>query len=343
MGFWKRRHYLSAGLLLAAWLLAPAFAWAAGASCEIPVEFIDSRPGPEGTPTEISIGLYIIEAYEIDDAQRFLVADAMVWLQWQDPRLEEYAGCRVAYEDLWHPDLRLVNRRSISTTDPELFVIGQGGTVTYEQRGYGEFSAPLDLRDFPLDRQVLPFRIVSGYTPEEVVLRVAEEVTGRQDTLSLVGWNAGEVSWTTGTYHFAPQQQDLAALTFRLPVTRKVGYFFWKMIIPLSIVVFMSWAVFWIDPEVAPARIGLSATALLTVFAYQFVLSNLLPAVSYLTRLDRYFVGASMLVFLALVQAVSTVAVHRGGRPELALRLSRRARVIFPCLYIAVVAIAFLV
>ena len=66
--------------------------------------------------------------------------------------------------------------------------------------------------------------------------------------------------------------------------------------VPLSIVVFMSWAVFWIDPAVAPARISLSATAVLTVFAYQFVLSNLLPRVSYLTRLDRYFVGAAILV-----------------------------------------------
>jgi hypothetical protein len=231
----------------------------------------------------------------------------------------------------------------MATTDPDLYVVGEGGTVTYQQRGYGEFSAPLDLRDFPLDHQVIPFRIVSGYSPGDVVFRVNEDVTGRQDRLSLVGWTAGDVSWSTGTYYFEPQQRDLAAVTFTIPVSRKGGYFFWKIIVPLSIVVFMSWAVFWIDPEVAPARIGLSATALLTVFAYQFVLSNLLPAVSYLTRLDRYFVGASMLVFLALVQAVSTVAVHRGGRPELALKMSRRARILFPGLYVVAVVIAFVV
>jgi hypothetical protein len=315
----------------------------AGSECDIPLELIDARPDPDGTPTELTVGFYIIEAYEIDDAQRFLVADAMFWLQWLDPRLAPHAGCRVTQDQIWYPRVRLVNRRSLATTDPDLFIIGEGGTVTYQQRGYGEFSAPLNLRDFPLDRQVIPFRIVSGYSPGDVVFRVNEDVTGRQDRLSLVGWNAGDVSWSIGTYYFAPQKRDLAAVTFSIPVKRKGGYFFWKIIVPLSIVVFMSWAVFWIHPDIAPARVGLSATALLTVFAYQFVLSNLLPAVSYLTRLDRYFVGASFLVFLALVQAVSTVAVHRNGRPELALRLSRRARILFPSLFVVVVIVAFFV
>ena len=318
-------------------------ALAQGNACEVPLEFIDDRPDPDGTPTEVTVGFYVIDLHEIDDAQQVMVADAMFWMEWRDPRLEDHAGCRISQEAIWHPRLRVVNRRSISTTEPDLFIIGEGGTVTYRQRGYGQFSTPLNLRNFPLDRQVLPVRIVAAYSPDEVVLRVAENLTGRQDTLSLVGWTADDVSWNIGTYYFAPQQRHLAALTFTIPVARKAGYFFWKMIVPLSIVVFMSWAVFLIHPDIAPARIGLSATALLTIFAYQFVLSSLLPHVSYLTRLDRYFVGASILVFLALVQAVSTVAVHRSGRPELALKLSRRARILFPGLFVVVVIIAFFV
>ena len=38
---------------------------------------------------------------------------------------------------------------------------------------------------------------------------------------------------------------------------------------------------------------------------------------------------------------VSTVAVHRKGRPELALKMSRRARLLLPSLFVAVVIVAF--
>ena len=102
----------------------------------------------------------------------------------------------------------------------------------------------------------------------------------------------------------------------------------------------MSWAVFWINPSQF-ARIGLSATSMLTLIAYQFAFASLLPRISYLTRADKFSTCSFILVFLALVEAISTSALTNSGKPELAMRIDRCARWVFPAAYIVVIVLTF--
>ena len=71
--------------------------------------------------------------------------------------------------------------------------------------------------------------------------------------------------------------------------------------------------VFWIDPKQIAPQIGLAATSMLTLIAFQFAFIGLLPRISYLTRADRFILSSSVLVFIALVEAVtaSTLAPSR--------------------------------
>ena len=133
--------------------------------------------------------------------------------------------------------------------------------------------------------------------------------------------------------------------TYRLTVEarREVQYYLLKVLAPLMLIVFMSWAVFWIDPQQIGAQIGLSATAILTLVAYQFALADLLPRISYLTRADRFTLSSSVLVFLALVEAVTTSALTRQGRADTGNRLDRFSRVAFPIGLAVVIVFSFLV
>ncbi len=45
---------------------------------------------------------------------------------------------------------------------------------------------------------------------------------------------------------------------------------------------------------------------MLTLIAYRFLLGGMLPRISYLTRLDYFLLGSTVLVFLALVEAACT-------------------------------------
>ena len=124
-------------------------------------------------------------------------------------------------------------------------------------------------------------------------------------------------------------------------VRREALFYVWKAFAPLTLVIFMSWAVFWIDPQHIAPRIGLSATAILTLIAYQFAFVDLLPRISYLTRADRFTLSSSVLVFLALVEAVATSALARQGRTEAGNRLDRYSRVAFPAALAGIIAFSF--
>lgn len=72
---------------------------------------------------------------------------------------------------------------------------------------------------------------------------------------------------------------------------------------------------------------------MLTLIAYRFSIDAILPQASYMTRMDFFILGATFLVFLTLVQAGLTSNLHRGGREELAQRIDKVRRFVFPAVF----------
>jgi hypothetical protein len=122
--------------------------------------------------------------------------------------------------------------------------------------------------------------------------------------------------------------------TFEIHANRITAYYVWKVLLPLCLIVAMSWAVFWIDPAQFGTQIGLSATATLTLIAFIFATTNMLPALGYFTRLDLFIGGATILVFLALLQSLTTSFLVTNDKAELALNLDRVSRVLFPLVFV---------
>ena len=102
----------------------------------------------------------------------------------------------------------------------------------------------------------------------------------------------------------------------------------------------MSWLVFWIDPTQFGPQIGLAATAVLTLIAYRFLLGSLVPRISYLTRLDIFIMGATVLVFMGMVEAVASARIAQSNEKQ-ARRLDRLSRVVFPSAFLVVSYLAF--
>jgi hypothetical protein len=176
---------------------------------------------------------------------------------------------------------------------------------------------------------------------DEVVFETIESLTGRNEDLSISGWEVVQVTSETKE-ELAPRRQiNLAQFHFGIEVRRETGFYVWKLILPLTFIVFMSWAVFWIDPSVFP-RLGLSATSMLTLIAYQFAISGNLPRIAYLTKADQFTVGSFALVFLSLVQGVSSSYLTRQGKVELGQKIDRFSRVAFPISFGVVFVLAFL-
>jgi hypothetical protein len=129
--------------------------------------------------------------------------------------------------------------------------------------------------------------------------------------------------------------------SYRLPVQRHAEFYLSKVILPLAFIVLMSYLVFYIDPELLPPQVGLSTASVLTLIAFQFSLGYYLPRVAYLTRLDKFLMGSTVMVFTALTLAVLTGALARKGKKDVAGILERRMRWVFPLAFLAVTGWAF--
>lgn len=307
---------------------------AGGGSCSTANLRTDIRPNPEGEPTEVSVALFLVDLTDIDDVAQLLSLDLITLASWTDPRLTALEGCQLPLSSVWHPQLDFLNSGHMETrssSSAEQVDVGPGGLVSHQQRFYGSLASYHSLRDFPLDDQEFKVSILSPeYGEDEVMLVVNERQTGRRDQLNITDWNIGAVTAGLGTYTTETIGRRISVFEYRISAGRQVGFYIWKVIIPLILIVAMSWAVFWVSPSQFTPQIGLSATAMLTLIAFQFALVGVLPRLAYFTILDRFIVGSTVLVFLALVEAVTAAHLVSKKKIEQALRMDRFCRIAFP-------------
>ncbi len=306
-----------------------------------------NRPAPEQGPTRVTLAVFYLDVTGIHSAEQSFTANVYFEARWRDERLAHRgpAPVRKDLKAVWHPRLQAVNRRNLTRTFPDVVEIGPKGDVIYRQRFWGDFSQPLDLRDFPMDRQVYTIQVVAaGSTNEEVELVPDPEVPdGIAKVLSLPDWKVEK--WNAETMpvpSLRDKQRMLSLAEFSFTAKRKAGYYVYKIIIPLILIVAMSWVVFWIDPKEGGIQIGVSMTAMLTLIAYRFAVGADLPKVSYMTRMDQFLFGATVLVFATLMEVIVTSTLARGERLELARRIDRWSRVLFPLLFAGVTGRVFL-
>jgi hypothetical protein len=307
------------------------------------------RPDPEGVPTKVYIGLYLLDLISIDDVNQSFTADIFAMVRWNDPRLaikdpsESPILRNFDLEEIWHPMTYIINQRRISRQLDDIFRVDPAGNVQYIQRFLGDFSSPLDFKDFPFDKQRLALQVVSfRYGPEEVEFVLDQKRTGRRGQLSLVGWFIGQGQSEVTTEYLQVQDRHLARVDFVLDVKRQRPFYIIKALIPLILIIFMAWSVFFIDPSVIGPQIGIPTSSVFALILFNHRMSSLLPRVSYLTRIDRFILFSIILVFITLGESVITATLAQKEKKELALKIDHWARYLYLLLFAAVLVYSFI-
>lgn len=303
-----------------------------------------SRPDEWRGATRVHFIVFVLDIDAIDDADQSFMANVYVKLRWQDRRLAnpEAASRQVHLEEVWNPQLILANRQGeVSRSLPEVVQVDPDGTVTYRQRYSGMLSQPLQLANFPMDRHSFTIHFTSAaYSTGELEF-VAD--TSKYDAKLTGGSMADKISvpdWKVTGYEalalpYQPiSEANAAGFAFRFEAERYVEYYFWQVLLPLSVVVLMSWSSFWIQRSQVGVRIGVATSSILTLIAQRFVLASLLPRLPYMTRLDYFTVGSTLLVFLALIGVVATSYLGAINREPMAKRLDLWARAMFPAAFL---------
>jgi len=315
---------------------------AAGAVIASPMNAQDLQQ----TPREVKIGLILADLSEVRGAEQAFSADVVLLSTWHDPSLaddlEEVRTLDLG--DVWHPTLVILNQRSASASMPEEVTVRPDGTVTYFQRYSGLFSVPMDLREFPMDRQDFYIWLVAPVRAGARVTLVPDESLAalRTESLSISDWSIGEPSLTVMPFQMTPGAPSNPGIRLTVSGARLLPYYLIQVVIPLLAIVLMGWSVFWIAPSIVPTRVGVLVTTMLTLIAYRFMLANYVPRLSYLTRLDWFMVGATVLVVLTLFTMAAAAYLVRHEREAAVNRIDRVGRVAYPLLFALYSIIAFM-
>lgn len=334
-------------------LLCPAIFLGSSAWGE-PVPFPPSpqRPNIGTGPTKVEVTAWFADISKIDSAAQIFSASLVFLLRWQDPSLA-HPGPEVktyALDQVWHPRGIIANGGSdLRETLPETVDVTPAGEVLYRQRLVGSFNQPLNLRRFPFDREVFTVNLVLlGTSPQDVELTPdAQSIAsglkgaiGRSQNITMQDWRVTSLDARTTPYALV-QGTELSGYDISFTASRLPQHYLLKVILPLILIVFMSWTVFWIDPTLGSSQISVAVTSMLTLIAYRFAIGADVPKLPYLTLLDAFILLGTVLVFLSLIEVMVTTRLALNDRVKTARAIDRHARWVFPLTFALLSALCF--
>lgn len=306
------------------------------------------RPTVNGEPTVIEIGIFVIDIDEIDDVKQHFHVDVFIVAEWQDPRLALPQSERrdrirfMSFDEAWTPKIMVLNDRGLRTHLREGLEVDDLGNVKVRNRHSGELAADLQFREFPFDVQQLPIDVVSyEHTTDELQFASSSTMLGRDDAYSIEGWHLEQLDPVTGVFIVPADGSKLPRLTYVIEAERDSDYYALTMLVPMALIIFMAWTVFWLQPNMVPPRIAISTASIFSLIALGVSIRLGLPKISYLTKADIFVLGCTLMVFLALGIAVIGSRWANSDRMEQALKANAISRWVYLLLFLVVTLAAF--
>ncbi len=251
---------------------------------------------------EVRVGVYVLDILSIDDVSQTVSADIHVRADW---KVAKIAGTYKLGE-IWNPQLVFLNAKDVRTDFPDTVTVDENGNATHKQRYRGEWTLPLNLQDFPFDSHLLAFQLFArGSQTEQFSISINQAASGSFEKLSLTGWSAEKQTVDPDILKIPGFDQELSGVLLQIPIKREPFFYLLRIIGPLILIVLMGWGVFWMDPKNNAGKLRLAASSFLTLTAFLLVIGGLLPKLSYLTRMDLFVAGHSLIIFFAVIISVA--------------------------------------
>lgn len=303
------------------------------------------RPAPSpAEPTPVYVKVFLVDVDDISSVEQSFRASVYLEFRWHDPALA-HDGSRAVTIPRSHPAVpgfKIVNSQRVMDSFGGDVEVSPDGQLRLRRRLWGRFSQILDLEDFPFDRHAFGIHI-SAVTPPGTLRFVADpsRPSGISQKLSVADWEISGFAARAQEYEPIPGETPLPGFLISFDGERRVSHYVVKVIVPLVLIVGMAGLVFWIDPKQATSQISVSVTTMLTLIAYRFAVGSELPNLHYLTRMDEFLLGSTVLVFACLVTVVITSGLANRDRLERARSIDHWARWAFPLAFLLVALSAF--
>ncbi|MFL0793738.1 MAG: hypothetical protein AB8B70_11315, partial [Prochlorococcus sp.] len=281
------------------------------------LESREDQQALEDAAYHIQIGVYATSTYDLDLSVPSYASNGYVWLRW-DEALQSYLNER---------DINIEQRITLlnallSDAEPVLHPVDSrpqkmdDGTYyqlfTYIGRFYIDRAS---FRHFPFTTVSLPL-VIEADDVDGVFdygnLRFEPDVqnSGMGLFAGIIGWlNRG---WSIAEYrhNYATNfglggvSEDYSLAVFDIAFGTSAWSAFWRLMLPLLVVMVMVLMVFKVRADEQDARAGIPVTVLLTLVFLQQAYRGELPDLPYLTFLDQVYVVSYVVTLLAFVLVI---------------------------------------
>jgi Neurotransmitter-gated ion-channel ligand binding domain len=312
-------------------------------ACEASVLASTETNAPtEASPTVVRVGLVLRNLVAIDELKESWQVTGLIVGRWNDRRLRyRLARQRYLYRELpanrWKPEFEFTNEDEPSNFHFQDFYAKPDGTVVYTQSFSATLSANLDLRRFPFDSQTLPVVVqASGNDLDRTILKpdVRDSAALPNPTYGVAQWAPFSLSARSRpVVGSASRANDVE---FSLEVRRNPRPYILKFIVPLLLLVIISWITFWLSPQEFKTKDQLqSAVAtLLIIVAFDITASTFLPKTDYTTYLDALDFTCFIWVIIAIGTIVGIHVLQLRHSEQRALFVRRLAGLVLPLTFV---------
>ena len=271
----------------------------------------------ERTPYRVQVGIYAISTSELELNVPSYAASGYVWFHWDEPLQRYLQGQNTGIAERF----ALLNVL-ISDSDPRLQPVsaapqklGDGSyyqLFRYQSRYYIDRAS---FRHYPFMTVSLPLALEADDADGELDynrLRLEPDLqhSGMGLYARIIGWlNSG---WSIAEYrhHYATNfglggpESDYSQILYEISIGTSAWAAFWRLLLPLAVVMSMVLLVFKVRPDEQDARASIPVTVLLTLVFLQQGYRSTLPDLPFLTFLDMVYVVAYGVTLAAFVLVI---------------------------------------
>jgi hypothetical protein len=315
--------------------------------------FLLGPPKDEG-PVVVRTSFHFNNINYINDEEETFAFTGVLTLKWNDKRqifdpakvgVDEkvYQG-DYQFDELftgWYPQVVLINESGLCEKNGVVLRVLPDGTLTLVETLNAIARVDLDLRRFPFDKQRLEavFEVL-GFDKSKVVLQAESYATSSSDDqIKTPQWTVLEISMSTRdrTAFYAGCSGVTSAFVVSVDAQRESFFVSRLVVVPLILIVLLSFSVFWMDRSSLGDRISVSFIGILTAVTYQLVMSEIQPRISYVTFMNGFLNISFFLMCATVVINLVVGEFDKKGKFKVGDRIDRYCRWIFPLTFFAII------
>lgn len=286
----------------------------------LPIE-ADTIPAQEpdtGLPIELRLSLNINKIYDIRPVDESFNVDAYLAANWVDaragllvPETDNYVTLEDDGVDEWHtkvwkPSLEIINILGPKDISNKRLIIYKDGRVFYNERFNATLQSQMNFRKFPFDTQNLQIIIEPfSYAASKIEFSPQSRVYPTENSAwPMLEWRAIGRACQVGEqlYEYladSTAEKKFAQFAFTLTVERIPGYFILQIFLPLAVIMLCAWSIFFVKD--GATQLSLISTLMLTVYAFNFFITDSLPKLPYGTFLGKIIIISFIAIFLQML------------------------------------------